>query len=65
MFTPQKNEPLSQEMHLKVLHFSSGLKMSEAEEKLLFTYLWNRYHQQIPGIKLIQTGAIPILLCQH
>ncbi len=24
----KKNEPLSQEMHLKKLHFSSGLKMS-------------------------------------
>jgi hypothetical protein len=36
---PKKNEPLSQEMHLKILHFSSGLKMSEAVEKLLFTDL--------------------------
>ncbi len=36
--------------------------MSGAVEKLLFTYyLWNRYHQQIPGIKLIQIGAISIL----
>jgi hypothetical protein len=26
-------------MHLKILHFSSGLKMSGAVEKLLFTYL--------------------------
>jgi hypothetical protein len=34
-----KNEPLSQKMHLKKLHFSSGLKMSGAVEKLLFTYL--------------------------
>ncbi len=62
---PQKNEPLNQEMHLKMLHFSSGLKMSGAEEKLLFTYLWNRYHQQIPRINLIQIGAITILLCRH
>ncbi len=37
MFTP-RNEPLCQEMHLKALHFSSGLKMSEAVEKLRFTY---------------------------
>jgi hypothetical protein len=26
--------------------------MSAAVEKLLFTYLWNRYHQQIPGKKV-------------
>jgi hypothetical protein len=26
-------------MYLKILHFSSGLKMSGAVEKLLFTYL--------------------------
>ncbi len=39
--------------------------MSGAVEKLLFTYLWNRCHQQIPGIKLIQIGAIYILLCQN
>ncbi len=39
--------------------------MSGAVEKLRFTYLWNRYHQQIPGIKLIQIGAISIILCQH
>jgi hypothetical protein len=38
MFT-LKNEPLSQEIRLKVLHLSSGLKMSGAVEKLLFTYL--------------------------
>ncbi len=63
--SPPKNEPLSQEMHLKILHLSSGLKISGAVEKLRFTYLWNRYHQQIPGIKLIQIGAISILLCQH
>jgi hypothetical protein len=62
---PKKNEPLSQEMHLKILHFSSGLKMSGDVEKLCFTYLWNRYHQQIPGIKLIHIGAISVLLCQH
>jgi hypothetical protein len=36
---PQKNEPLSQEMPLKILRLSSGLKMSGAVEKLLFTYL--------------------------
>jgi hypothetical protein len=64
IFTP-KNEQLSQEMHLKILHFSIGLKISGAVEKLLFTYLWNRYRQQIPGIKLIQIGAISILVCQH
>ncbi len=34
-----KNEPLSEGMHLKILHFSSGLKMSGAVEKLLLTYL--------------------------
>ncbi len=39
--------------------------MSGAVEKLRFTYLWNRYHQQIPGIKMIQIGAISLLLCQH
>jgi hypothetical protein len=49
-------------MHLKKLHFISGLKMSGAVEKLLFTSLWNRYQEQIPGIKLIQIGAISILL---
>ncbi len=38
--------------------------MSRVVEKLLFTYVWNRYHHQIPGIKLIQIGAISILLCQ-
>ncbi len=62
---PPKNEPLGQQMHLKILHFSSGLKMSGAVEKLLFTNLWNRYHQQIPGINLIQICAISILLWQH
>jgi hypothetical protein len=41
------------------------LKISMVVEKLIFTYLWNRYHQQIPGIKLIQIGAISIRLCQH
>ncbi len=51
-------------MHLKKLRLSSGLKMSEAVEKLLFTYLWNRHHQQIPGMKVIQIGAVSILLCQ-
>jgi hypothetical protein len=35
----RKKEPLSQEIHLKILHFSSGLKISGAVEKLLFTYL--------------------------
>jgi hypothetical protein len=35
----EKTEPLSQKMHLKILHLSSGLKMSEAVEKLLLTYL--------------------------
>ncbi len=54
---PQKNKPLGQEMHLKIVRLSSGLKMSGALEKLLFTYLWNRYNQQIPGINLIQVGA--------
>jgi hypothetical protein len=43
---PKKKEPLSQEMHLEILHFSSGLEMSGAVETLLFTYLWNTYHQQ-------------------
>ncbi len=62
---PPIKRPLSQEMHLKILHFISGLKMPGAVEKLLFTYLWNRYHQQIPGITLIQIGAISFLLCQH
>jgi hypothetical protein len=38
MFTP-KNEYLGQEMHLKMLHFNSGLKMSGAVEKLRFTFL--------------------------
>jgi hypothetical protein len=38
MFTP-KDEPLGQGMHLKMLHFSSGLKMSGAVEKLRFTYM--------------------------
>jgi hypothetical protein len=52
-------------MHLKILRFSSGLKMSGAVEKLRFTYLWNRYHKQIPAVKLLQIGAISILLCQH
>ncbi len=52
-------------MHLKILHFSSALKISEAVEKLLFAYLWNKYNQQIPGIKSIQIGAISILLYQH
>jgi hypothetical protein len=48
---------------MKILHFSSGLKMSEAAvEKLLFTFMRNRYHQQIPGIKLIQIGAISMAL---
>ncbi len=37
--SPTKNEPLGQEMHLRILHFSSGLKMSGAVEKLLFSYL--------------------------
>jgi ribosomal protein S24E len=38
MFTPKKNELLSQqEMYLKMLHCRSGLKMSEAVEELLFT----------------------------
>jgi hypothetical protein len=39
--------------------------MSGTVEKLLFTYFWNRYQQQIPDNKLIQIGAISILLCQH
>jgi hypothetical protein len=30
-------------MHLKILRLSRGLKMQGAVEKLLFTYLWNRY----------------------
>ncbi len=63
--SPPKNKQLSQEMHLKILHVSTGLKISGAVEKLLFSYLWNRYHQQISGIKLIQIGAISVLLCQH
>jgi hypothetical protein len=33
--SPPKNEPFSQEMHLKILHFSNGLKMSWAVEELL------------------------------
>jgi hypothetical protein len=43
MFT-FKNEPLSQEIHLKILHLSSGLKMSRVVEKLLFTF----FVKQIP-----------------
>jgi hypothetical protein len=39
MLTSQKNKPLSQEMHLKILHLSSGLKILGVVEKLLFTYL--------------------------
>jgi hypothetical protein len=39
--------------------------MSGAVEKLLLTYLWNRYHEQIPVIKLIQIGAISILFGHH
>jgi hypothetical protein len=62
---PPKNEPLSQEMHLQILYFSSGLWISGAVEKLRFTNLWNRYRQQIPGIKLIQISAISILISQH
>jgi hypothetical protein len=38
MFTP-KMKPLSQEMYLKILRLSSGLKISGAVEKLLFTCL--------------------------
>ncbi len=57
MSTPKNEPPLSQEMHLKILHFSSGLKMSGTVEKLLFTYLWSRYHQLNPGIKLIHREA--------
>jgi hypothetical protein len=34
-----KNESLSQEMHLKILRLSGGLKMSRFVEKLLFAYL--------------------------
>ncbi len=61
-----KNEPLSQEMHLKILHFSSGLKYFRGcREAAIHLFVKNRYHQQIPGIKLIQIGAISILLCQH
>jgi hypothetical protein len=52
-------------MHLKILHFSRRWKISGAVEKLLFTYLWNRYHEQIPGMKSIQIGTISILLCHH
>jgi hypothetical protein len=33
------NEPLSQEIRLKILRLSSGLEMSGVVEKLLFTYL--------------------------
>jgi hypothetical protein len=36
---PKERKPKIQEMHLKILHLSSGLKMSWALEKLLFTYL--------------------------
>ncbi len=61
---PPKNEPLSHEMPLKFLRLSSGLKMSGAVDEL-FTYFWNSYPQQIPGIKLIQVGEISILSCQH
>ncbi len=53
MFTSENWTIINQEMHLKILHFSSGLKMSGAVEKLRFTYLWNRYHPQILGVKLI------------
>jgi hypothetical protein len=49
----------------ELMNFSSGLKMSGAVENLPFIYLWNSYHQQIPGVQLIQRGAISILLCQH
>jgi hypothetical protein len=52
-------------MRLKILHLSSGFKMSRVVENLLFTYLRNRYHQQIPGIKLIQIGAISSSLWAH
>jgi hypothetical protein len=38
-----KNEPISQEMHWKILRLMIGLKMSSVE-KLLFTYLRDRYH---------------------
>jgi hypothetical protein len=52
-------------MHLKILHFSSGLNMSGAVEKLIFTDLWNRYHQQFLGMKLVEIGAISISSCHH
>jgi hypothetical protein len=52
-------------MHLKILRLRVSLNMSSVAEKLLFTDSGDRYHQQISGIKLIQIGAISILLCQH
>jgi hypothetical protein len=64
MFTPKKRTVKPGDAFEKLL-LSRALKMSGAVEKLLCTYLLNRYHQQIPGIKLIQIGAISILLCQH
>jgi hypothetical protein len=44
-------------MRIKILHFSSGLKMPGAVENLLFINFGNTYHQQIPGKKLILIGA--------
>jgi hypothetical protein len=57
----KKNEPFSQEKHLKIPLLSRGLKMSYSKpvvESELFTSLYNRYHLWLLDIELIQMSAI-------
>jgi hypothetical protein len=63
---PPKNEPLNREMHLKILYFISGLKISRAVEKLLFTHVWNIYPPISDSWYQVDSDrCIFILLCQH
>jgi hypothetical protein len=53
----QKKTPFSQEMHLKIPLLSQSLKFSNLEpglESQPFTCLWNKYHQWLSDVQLIQ-----------
>ncbi len=57
---PPQNEPFSQKMHLKIPLLSGVWNcqiLNQVVESQLFTSSWNRFHQWLPEIKLIQTSA--------
>jgi hypothetical protein len=65
---PKKIEPFSQEMHLKIMLLSRGLKLPNPKPcyrvSALYFFFLNRYHQWLSDIELIQISASSASYCR-